>query len=342
MSASMPVQKPATPTSPPLIDNYQRRIDYVRLAVTELCNLRCIYCMPAGGIPKSHRDEMLSIDEMKRLIRLLAPLGIRKVRLTGGEPLVRKGLIDLLWHIRQTPGIEQIHLTTNGLVTAEFLPELHRIGINGINLSIDTLDRDRFRHITRRDGLERVMASFHAILAYNIPLKINMVVMNGVNTEDIIPVANLSKNYPVDVRFIEEMPFNGGAKPLTPWNRDRILNLLKTEYPSLKKVDDHPNSTAHNYKIEGHQGCVGIIAGFSRLFCGSCNRLRITAKGMLKTCLYDQGVYDLRQELRNGTDDAGIQHIIRRCVGQRNKDGFETVEKLKQNGTFQSMSAIGG
>lgn len=327
-----------------LIDNHGRRINYVRLSVTDRCNLRCIYCMPEKMrfLP---RKEILSYEEMTRLMQILAGMGINKVRLTGGEPFVRKDMMDFLWELRSISGIEKIHLTSNGVLTGQYVPELKKLDIASINLSLDSLDKERFFKITRRDDFEKVMQCFHKIIDHDIPLKVNAVLMEEHNTDDIIPMTNLTKEYPVDVRFIEEMPFNGtdGGKPKLRWNFKRIYEQLQSEYPGIYKLDDEPASTSMNYGIPGHRGTVGIIAGFSRTFCGSCNRIRITAKGMLQTCLYGEGVLDVKQLLRSDASDEDIATEIRCAVGKRFKDGWEA-EKARKKITeiSESMSLIGG
>lgn len=328
-----------------IYDNHGRPINYLRLAVTDRCNLRCFYCMPEEGIRYLPKKELLTYEEMERLVRVLAGLGINKVRITGGEPFVRKDLIKFLWKLSEIEGIDQINITTNGVLTSEYIAELKALGIASINLSLDTLDRERFKNITRRDELEKVMECFHLLMAHNIPTKINAVVMEGKNTEDIIPMSELTRKYPVSVRFIEEMPFNGEGShyPVLMWTHRKIMEVLKKEYPAIQKVKDEPHSTSYNYTIPGHQGNVGVIAAFSRTFCGSCNRIRVTAQGGLKTCLYDDGVLDLRQLLRAGASDHELENALLHAFAHRPKDGFEG-EKSRLSGhpVAESMSTIGG
>lgn len=345
-SQSLPISSPAH-SREKLIDNYGRRITYVRLAVTDRCNLRCTYCMPEQGIRFLSRQEVLTYEEMLRLLHLLAEMGVSKVRITGGEPFVRRGLVDFLWQVREIPGIRHIHITTNGVLTAPHVPELQRLGIAGINLSLDSLDRERFRRITRRDQLEAVLRCFHTILEYGIPLKINTVLMGGINDADIVPLAMLSRDYPVEVRFIEEMPFNGtlngNGRSHSRWDYRRILEVLQQAFPGLEKRPDPANSTSMNYRIPGHRGGVGIIAGFSRTFCGSCNRIRVNAKGKVQTCLYGKAVLDIRQMLREGATDEAIKAAVRAVVNKRFRDGWEA---QRHSGVgvdvSESMSMIGG
>lgn len=328
-----------------LYDNHGRLINYVRLAVTDRCNLRCFYCMPEEGIKYVPKKELLSYEEMERTLSVLSQMGIQKLRITGGEPFIRKDIMPFLHRVSQLEGIKQIHITTNGTTTAPIVPELKKMGIKSINLSLDTLDADRFFSITRRNSLKAVMETFDALLQHEIPTKINMVVMDGQNTQDIISMAMLTKNYPISVRYIEEMPFNGEGShyPTLEWNHIKIMDHLRTQFPDIEKIQDGPFSTSHNYKIPGHQGTVGVIAAFSRTFCGTCNRIRITPQGLLKTCLYDDGVFNIRDIIRAGASDEQLTSTFLTALGNRSKNGFEA----EQNRTFgkpvkESMSTIGG
>ncbi|MDH3709699.1 MAG: GTP 3',8-cyclase MoaA [Cyclobacteriaceae bacterium] len=324
-------------------DNHGRRINYVRLAVTDRCNLRCFYCMPEHGIKYLPRKELLTYEEMERLLRILTHLGVNKLRITGGEPFVRQNLMDFLERAADIPNLEYIHLTTNGVLTAPYIPRLKAMGISSINLSIDTLDRERFKQITRRDEVEKVKATFYELLEAGIPLKINAVVIDGKNTQDIVELAKLTREHRVDVRFIEEMPFNGeGAHyPELTWDHLRIKQELEQHFGQLEALPGVANSTSVNYRIPGHQGSVGIIAAFSRTFCGSCNRIRITSQGTLKTCLYDNGVLDLKGIMRSGAEDENIRQHLLRAFGSRDRDGFEAESKRSYQ-ISESMSVIGG
>ena len=328
-----------------LFDNHGRLINYVRLAVTDRCNLRCFYCMPEEGIKYVARQELLSYEEMYRLIQLLVGMGIEKLRLTGGEPFIRRDMMEFIRKISQLEGLKKINITTNGTVTEQYIPELKQLGVNNINLSLDTLDKQRFFEITRRDQFDTVMRTFHALLDHGMNTKINAVVMEGRNTDDIIPMVALTKDHPVGVRFIEEMPFNGSGSnyPELKWNYRKILEHIKTVYPTIEKIPDPPNSTSLNYQIPGHQGTVGIIAAYSRTFCGSCNRIRITPQGMLKTCLYDAGVFNIKDIIRAGATNEQIEATFLQALGSRAKDGYEAEQNRKLNNPIsESMSTIGG
>ena len=330
---------------PTLIDNHGRTINYVRLAVTDRCNLRCFYCMPEEGIKYIAREQLLSYEEMERLMRVLVGMGIEKLRITGGEPFVRKEMMAFLKRLSQIDGLKEINLTTNGTLTAPLIPELKAMGIRSVNLSMDSLDPQRFFEITRRDVFGQVMETFHQLLEHDIKTKINAVVMDGRNTQDIISMTELTKKYPVSVRFIEEMPFNGEGSnyPVLAWNHRKIVDHLRAHFPAIEKIPDPPYSTSMNYRIPGHQGTVGIIAAYSRTFCGTCNRIRITPQGMLKTCLYDDGVFNIRDLMRAGADDTELATAIREAIGHRAKDGYEA-ERNRRFGlpVSESMSTIGG
>jgi molybdenum cofactor biosynthesis protein A len=326
-----------------LYDNHNRPLNYLRLAVTDRCNLRCFYCMPQERIQYLPKKEILTFEEMERLVNVLARLGITKVRLTGGEPFVRNDLMQLIRRIVEIPGIKDLHLTTNGILTAPHIPELRKLGVASVNLSLDSLDRNRFFEITRRDEFEKTWETLQLFLEHEIPLKINTVVMAGKNTQDIIPLVELTRDTPIDVRFIEEMPFNGKGAEVVPliWNHNKIISHIHEQYPELIRLTDPANSTAYNYRVTGFKGTIGVIAAFSRTFCGTCNRIRVTARGDLKTCLYGEGVLDLKSLMRAGASDEFITEKLMHAFSNRAKDGFEA-EKQSHENVFQSMSTIGG
>jgi molybdenum cofactor biosynthesis protein A len=323
-----------------LLDNHGRVINYLRLAVTDRCNLRCFYCMPADGIDWLSRKELMSYEEMHRLCSLLVKAGIEKIRITGGEPFVRKDIMSFLSGISKLNGLRELTITTNGVLTAPLVPDLKKLGIRSVNLSLDTLDRNRFFAITRRDELPQVMDTMDQLLRHGIQVKLNAVVMDGKNTGDIVPLVALTKDLPVAVRFIEEMPFNGsgaGYQALR-WDHLQILETIKDQFPAIEKIPDPPFSTSYNYRIPGHKGSVGIIAAYTRSFCGTCNRIRITPQGMLKTCLYDGGVLSIKDILRGDHSDEYLQTAIMTALNKRAKDGWEA----EKNVVHESMSSIGG
>lgn len=326
-----------------LYDNHNRPLNYVRLAVTDRCNLRCFYCMPAEGIKYLPKKEVLTFEEIERLITLLASMGVSKVRLTGGEPFVRNDLMKLIERILSIDGISNLHLTTNGILTAPHVPALKKLGISSVNLSLDTLDKQRFIDITRRDEFDATWNTLQALLEHEIPVKINTVVMDDKNIEDILPLVELTRHKNIAIRFIEEMPFNGTGSYTQKirWTHKKIIAHIEQYVPRLIKLPDPPSSTSYNYQVEGYQGTLGVIAAYSRTFCGTCNRIRVTAQGHLKTCLYDEGVLDLKSMMRNNHDDEVIKEKLLHAFKHRAKDGFEA-EQRNLKPIHESMSAIGG
>jgi molybdenum cofactor biosynthesis protein A len=327
-----------------LIDNHGREINYLRLAVTDRCNLRCFYCMPENGIKYMNRKDLLSFEEMTRLIRVFGDLGVSKIRITGGEPFVRKGIMSFLKGISELETIKEINITTNGTFTVEQIPALEKMGIKSVNLSLDSLDSQRFFDITRRDLFDQVMTTYRKLVDSKIRVKTNMVVMDGRNIEDIYPMLELTKHDDVSVRFIEEMPFNGteGQGNATIWPAKKIMTYIEEKYTHQKMVDP-PASTSLNYKIPGYVGSFGIIPAYTRTFCGSCNRIRLTPQGTLRTCLYGEGQVNFRDLIRGGvTDEALGDHLIK-VVGKRAKDGFEAEKSRSATlPASESMATIGG
>ena len=327
-----------------LRDTFGRQIDYLRLAVTDKCNLRCNYCMPAEGIKWLKRADLLSYEEMLRVVSVLASQGLRKVRITGGEPFLRKDLIHFLDSLTQIPGIEKVNITTNGTLTTKYLDDLWRMGIRSLNLSIDSLDAQRFAEITRRDVFDQVWDCYRTMLDKGFKVKLNMVVMAKQNVQDILPMLRLTEKDPVDVRFIEEMPFNGQeAAAAQVWNYNQILDHIRTEYTAFDALPLPPNSTALNYQVPGHTGSFGVIPAYSRTLCGTCNRLRMTPQGMIKTCLYDEGVFNLRDFLRAGATDEQLLEAIRSAIHHKAKNGFIAEARRKNLPNIsESMATIGG
>ena len=315
----------------------------MRLAVTDRCNLRCFYCMPEKGIKYVDKKKLLSFEEMYRLINAFGELGISKLRITGGEPFVRRGIMGFLEEVSNNSYIRQVNITTNGTFTEDKIEELERMGIHSINLSLDSLDKQRFLEITRRDLYDQVMAAFHALLDSGITTKINMVVMEGRNIADIYPMLELTEKYDVSVRFIEEMPFNGtsGQGNAAFWPMQKILNYIKEAY-KVEKLSDHPSSTSRNYRIKGFKGSFGIIAAYTRTFCGACNRIRVTPQGDLRTCLYERGAISLRDIIRAYKSDDELRKVLQKAVGNRTKDGFEAEKRRIEYPVSESMATIGG
>jgi molybdenum cofactor biosynthesis protein A len=328
-----------------LLDNHGRKMNYLRLAVTDRCNLRCFYCMPEDGLNWLSRKELMSYEEMLQACSLLVKMGIEKIRITGGEPFVRKDIMKFLTALSQLEGLNELTITTNGVLTAPHVEELKNIGVKSVNLSLDTLDANRFFTITRRDEFNNVMATFNALLKHNIEVKINAVVMDRKNTQDIIPLVELTRSLPVSVRFIEEMPFNGDGHVYSgiTWDYVRILEEITNKYPDIKKIPDNLYSTSYNYQIPGYKGSVGIIAAYSRTFCGTCNRIRITPEGELKTCLYDNGVLNIKNLMREDMSTEDLKKILLNVFDHRPKDGWEAEHlRVANTGVHESMATIGG
>lgn len=300
-----------------MTDGQGRSIDYLRLSVTDRCNLRCVYCMPPEGVAWTPHGDILSYEEILRLCRLFARLGVRKVRLTGGEPLTRKGLPALVKGLHAIEGIEELAMTTNGVGLARALPALRREGLTALNLSLDTLDRGQYAAITRRDALEDALAGLSAALAEpGLRVKLNCVPM-GENDAQLVPLAALARDYPLAVRFIELMPI-GLGRTLPRRSEAEVLARLERAFgPALPCPQGGGSGPGHYVTFAGFRGRVGFISALSHPFCTGCNRVRLTASGFLKTCLqYDAGV-DLRALLRGGASDAQLLEAMREAIRQK-------------------------
>ncbi|WP_081894442.1 GTP 3',8-cyclase MoaA [Muricauda sp. MAR_2010_75] len=327
-----------------LIDNHRRKINYLRLAVTDRCNLRCNYCMPSEGINFVKNDRLLSMSELKKVSEILVSQGIDKIRITGGEPFVRKNLMSLMRHLSKLEGLNDISVTTNATLIGPYIDELKELGITNINVSLDSINRETFERITRRKQFDTVHNNLIRLISEGFNVRINFIVLDGQNEQDIIPILDVMKHHKVSVRFLEEMPFNGGSKNFNTikWNYKAILEHIAETYPNYKKLESPKESTSINYKIEGHTGTFGIIPSFSRTFCGSCNRLRITATGDVITCLYGKPVANLRDLVRGESDTKKVKETILSAIGNRAKTGFEAQEKHAQTVFDSSMTSIGG
>ncbi|KAJ5739892.1 hypothetical protein N7533_012676 [Penicillium manginii] len=304
------------PFSAFLTDRFHRQHDYLRISVTERCNLRCLYCMPEEGIELSPPPQLLTTPEILYLSSLFVSQGVKKIRLTGGEPTVRKDIVPLMQGIGQLRrnGLRELCLTTNGISLHRKLDQMVEAGLTGVNLSLDTLDPFQFQIMTRRSGFEAVMKSIDRILEINrlgagIKLKINCVVMRGLNDREIIPFVEMGRELPIEVRFIEYMPFDGNK-----WNRGRMfsyeemLAVIRSEYPGMMKIADHENDTSKTYKIPEFVGRIGFITSMTHNFCGTCNRLRITSDGNLKVCLFGNSEVSLRDIIRKENDGLPIDN----------------------------------
>ncbi|HEY9170121.1 MAG TPA: GTP 3',8-cyclase MoaA [Lutibacter sp.] len=326
-----------------LLDKFGRKITYLRLAITDRCNLRCQYCMPAQGIDIVDRTELLSYKEMYRITRVLSELGVNKVRLTGGEPFVRKDFINFLESLSFNDKLEEINITTNGALISNHIDKLEAYKINAINLSLDSLQKEKFAKITRRDVFDSVYDTFEKLEKSSLKLKLNVVVQSGVNTDEIIDFIELTKNKDIAVRFIEEMPFNGkGQRAISEvWNFKKILDHIKSQYTDIDPILSKKSSTSVNYRIPNYQGTFGIIPAFTRTICSDCDRIRITSTGLFKNCLFDGGVFNVRDFIRNGASDDQLKKLFIDTVHHKPENGF-IAEAARGNAVSESMSTIGG
>ena len=324
-------------------DNNHRVINYLRLSITDRCNLRCIYCMPEEGISFIPHSEILSYEEMLHLVRLCVQNGIRKVRLTGGEPLVRKGILQFIDGLSRIEGLEEIALTTNGVFLKDFAGDLRDCGLCRINVSMDTLIPDRFFHITGRDLFHQVWEGIEKAesVGFN-PIKLNVVGIKGVNDDEILDFARLTFERPFHVRFIELMPI-GKADSWSPRNFisiEEVLNLVQT-LGKVRPVNPDPlGGPSRRYVLEGAKGEIGLIGALSNHFCDHCNRLRLTADGSLKGCLFSDSEVDIKTPLRQGKGDKYLSDLIRKTILNKPKD--HGLSEHKPRKCVRSMNSIGG
>ena len=328
-----------------MFDSAQRNIHYLRLSVTDLCNLRCRYCMP-DGVPKLAHEDILTYEEFLRLAALFAQCGIDTVRITGGEPLVRRGVEQLTAGLKAIPGIRRVALTTNGVLLAQKLPALLAAGLDSVNISLDTLHPETFRRITGKDELAAVQNGIRAALASGIPVKLNCVPQPGVNEGELESLAALAQEHPLQVRFIEMMPI-GMGKDFRGVSEEELLEILGKKLPPFSIYEGEPlgNGPCHYYDVEGFSGKIGFISAVSHKFCGECNRIRLTSQGFLKTCLQYAAGRDLREVIRSGGSDEVLKAVILEALAEK-PDGHVfggSLEKQKEDKTEKlCMAQIGG
>jgi cyclic pyranopterin phosphate synthase len=327
----------------PLRDSWGREIKSLRVSVTDKCNFRCRYCMPAEGLEWLERDELLSFEEIERLVRVLARMGVDEVRLTGGEPLVRRDLPVLVGMLAATPGVRDLSLTTNGVLLDRFAAPLVEAGLRRLNVSLDSLSHVRFAEITRRDALDRVLAGLaeaerHPELR---PIKVNCVAIRGFTEEEVPALAELARRKPYVVRFIEFMPLDADQA----WRGDDVLTggeiraLIEERWP-LEELPAKPSSTARRFRFADGAGEIGFVNPVSEPFCSTCDRIRLTADGQLRTCLFSRREWDLKTPLRDGSSDERLEELIRFAVAHK-----ELKHKINDPGfvrASRSMSQIGG
>jgi len=326
-----------------LVDGWGRAIKSVRVSVTDRCNFRCKYCMPAEGLEWLDRDEVLSFEEIERLVRILAAMGVDEVRLTGGEPLVRRGLPDLVRMLAAVPGVSDLSLTTNGILLDKLAGPLVEAGLSRFNVSLDSLSHVRFAEITRRDALDRVLAGLEELERYPqaAPIKINCVAMRGFTEVGVPALAELARRKPYVVRFIEFMPLDADGS----WRNEEVLTgaeiraIVEERWP-LEEIPAKPGSTSRRFRFADGVGELGFIDPVSEPFCSSCDRIRLTADGQLRTCLFSRREWPLKEPLRAGATDDELAALIRDAILHKelkhriNEDGFIPASR--------SMSQIGG
>ncbi|MEG1253487.1 MAG: GTP 3',8-cyclase MoaA, partial [Raoultibacter sp.] len=320
-------------------DSHGRTIDYLRISLTDRCNLRCIYCMPEEGVDQLAHKDILRIEEIERAVRVAASMGITRIRLTGGEPLVRKGVVDLVRNIAQTPGIQDVSLTTNGILLPKMAADLKAAGLTRVNISLDTLDAAQFAFITRRGKLEDTLAGIDAALAVGFkPVKINAVAVRSLK-QDYLAFAKLSLDRPLHVRFIEYMPVGEssgadgcgwGPQDVVP--TEELIDIIDAAAraaglgPLVPADKDRPigGGPARYYQFEGAQGTVGFISPLSRHFCSECNRLRLTADGEIRPCLFSDDEFDLKEALREGSDEQ-VRAVMLQALGAKPDEHHDKV-----------------
>lgn len=328
-----------------LVDAFGRQIKNVRISITDKCNFRCVYCMPAEGLQWLKRNEILSFEEIERLVRVLVSMGINEVRLTGGEPLVRRDVDKLVASLSKIEGLHSLSLTTNGYLLKDYAAKLAEAGLTRINVSLDSLARDKFFELTRRDSLQQVLEGLEELEKYPqiAPIKINAVALRDFTEQEVVPFALLARRKPYVVRFIEFMPLDADEL----WDRNKVLTgdeikaIIEKEVMPLVPIVTDPSETATRWQFADGIGEVGFINPVSHPFCKDCNRIRVTAEGALRTCLFAHVETDLKSVLRSGASDEVLVETIRRAVWKKEmKHYINDGEAFKR--TKKSMSQIGG
>lgn len=328
-----------------LLDSHGRDHAYLRISLIERCNLRCTYCMPEEGVALSPKSHLMTYEEIYKIAKTFSDHGVTKIRLTGGEPLIRKDIPVILEKLATLP--VELSITSNAIIIDKFIDVLKANGVNKINVSLDSLDEGKFKHITRRNEFKKVYNNILLLVEEGFKVKVNAVLMKGFNDNEIIDFINFTKDLPISVRFIEFMPFDGNK-----WDMGKMVSYAEVmkyvneafENENFERLQDAPNDTAKNYKIKDYKGTFAIISSVTNPFCDSCNRLRLTANGQLKNCLFSSGESDILTTLRAGKS---IEPIIRKAVQAKFKvrGGMDTLKKLKEpklHNNNRSMITIGG
>ena len=326
-----------------MTDSFGRNIDYIRISITDRCNLRCVYCMPEEGVESISHDKIMTYDEILRICRVLAQKGLKKVKITGGEPLVRRGVANLINQIKAIDGIESVTITTNGVLLKEQYHSLVQAGVDCITVSLDTTDREKYAQLTRRDEIDRVLEGIAMAQKENlVRLKINSVPVYGLDEKEIISLVKFAKDYDTDVRFIEVMPIGSGSNFDTV-TEDDIKKVIEKHYGRLTPYSEkRGNGPSVHYSLDGFKGKIGFISAVSHKFCDQCNRVRLTADGHLKTCLQFEAGIDLMPCLRGDKSDEELLQTLMHGIANKpkshkfdNKDYFDEKE-------YRNMSQIGG
>ena len=334
---------PVSASNHKITDQHNRTFDYLRIAVNERCNLRCLYCMPEAGLDFISREDQLQKDEILRVVRVVSEQGVNKIRYTGGEPLLRADMADIITQTIRLPGIESVHITTNGLLLPEKAKALKQAGLHGVNISLDTLREDRFLQITRRSGADRVLAGLQAALDLDFDsVKLNMVVMRGFNDDELADFVALTRENRLTVRFIELMPFDAHQIWKTGhfMGAELMLNFFTENFPGLEK-DTGSSTEEHVFRLPKHKGKFAVIPAYTRSLCATCSRIRLTADGFIRNCLYANDEHHLLPLLRNGATDSEIGDFIKAAMWQKPVDGWKA-QKQADNGKRGSMTMIGG
>ena len=325
-------------------DQYHRVHNYLRISLTERCNLRCFYCMPEEGVPLRDKKEFMTSEEVIEFAKTFVDLGVNKIRITGGEPLIKKDIINILTQLAELP--VELYLTTNGILIDKFINVFKRIGLKNINISLDSLEEAKFNKISKRQYFTRIMDNIQLAIDADLNIKINVVLMRNTNDNEIINFINWTKSLPLDVRFIEFMPFDGNS-----WQTDKvvtyaeIMDRVQSEYgfADIMPLTGKPNDTAKNFKIKGYVGTFGIISSVTNPFCDGCNRIRLTADGKIKNCLFSSGETDLLTVFRQGED---IIPLIYQTIGEKHRmrGGIEDFNdgNIQQFEANRNMTSIGG
>jgi cyclic pyranopterin phosphate synthase len=327
-----------------LVDSYGRRIRNLRISVTDKCNFRCTYCMPAEGLPWLKKAEILTYEEIERLARLAVQLGIEQIRLTGGEPLVRRDIPELVSKLRRLEGLRSLSLTTNGVLLKQLARPLAEAGLTRINVSLDSLVREKFARLTRRDQLDRVLEGLEELEKYPSirPIKINAVAMRGFTEEEVLDFVRLARRKGYVVRWIEFMPLDADQI----WRKEDVLTgaelkaIIEAEYGPLVPIRGDPSETARRYTFSDGIGEIGFINPVSEPFCSTCDRIRLTADGQLRTCLFATEETDLRTPLRSGASDEELMALIRQAVWNKELKHYIGDKRFKR--ANRTMSMIGG